>query len=72
MDSEEVNDIALRLTQQWTSLIRARISNKSSNNVQAKSFLNHLEANGRIVFKYEDQQLLVRKIRFSPPHNNSF
>lgn len=61
MDSEEINDIARRLTQQWASLIRSRISNKNISNAETRSFLNHLEANGRIVFKYEDQQLLVRE-----------
>jgi hypothetical protein len=57
MDSQQINDIARRLTQQWITLLRSRMSNNS--NIHGRSFLNHLEANGNIVLKYEDQQLLV-------------
>lgn len=63
MNQQEIDEIAHRLSQQWTDLIRLRVSQK--NNLQSNSFLNQLEANGRIVFKYEDQKLLVKNKSFS-------
>lgn len=61
MNPQEINDIAQRLTQQWMSLLKSRIAKKRD--VYTKSFLNHLEANGQIVFQYEDQELLVSKMK---------
>lgn len=58
MSTEEINDIALRLTQQWTSLIKSRM--KAPSNVQEKAFMKQLEANGGIVFHYEKQELQVK------------
>lgn len=63
MNQQEIDEIAHRLSQQWTDLIRLRVSQK--NNFQSNSFLNQLEANGRIVFKYEDQKLLVKNKSFN-------
>lgn len=58
MNAEEINDIALRLTQQWTSLIKSRMQTPS--NSQERAFMKQLEANGSIVFQYENQKLLVK------------
>lgn len=58
MNTEEINDIARRLTQQWTSLIKSRM--QASSNVQEKAFMKQLEANGGIVFHYEKQELQVK------------
>lgn len=58
MNTDEINDIARRLTQQWTSLIKSRMQTPS--NAQERAFMKQLEANGSIVFQYENQELLVR------------
>jgi hypothetical protein len=57
MNPEEINEIAHRLTQQWTNIIRDRI--QKPKDAHAKAFLRHLELNGNIVFQYENRDLLV-------------
>ncbi|KAL0138900.1 hypothetical protein V8B55DRAFT_1518902 [Mucor lusitanicus] len=64
MNTKEINDIARRLTQQWTSLIRSRMQTPSS--AQERAFMKQLEANGSIVFQYENQELLDKAMEVIP------
>lgn len=62
MNSEEINEIAHRLTQQWINILRDRV--QRPNNAPAKAFLRQLELNGKIVFLYENRDLLVSFVQF--------
>ncbi|CAO0802530.1 unnamed protein product [Mucor circinelloides] len=64
MNTDEINDIARRLTQQWTSLIKSRMQTPS--NAQERAFMKQLEANGNIVFQYENQELLDKAMEVIP------
>lgn len=56
MDPQEINEISLRLTQQWKELIKPRLKKKQG---QPQLFLKSLETQSQIAFKYEDPNLLV-------------
>ncbi|KAI8085906.1 uncharacterized protein B0P05DRAFT_26758 [Gilbertella persicaria] len=64
MDASEINSIAKRITQQWITMIQSRVSRPS--NASSKAFLNQLEANGRVVFKYQDRDLLDKALEYIP------
>ncbi|KAI9338429.1 hypothetical protein BD770DRAFT_400686 [Pilaira anomala] len=60
MDSEEINAIAVRLTQQWKNLIKSRLLKRSNH------FLQSLEAKSRTVFPYEIQKLQDKALDIIP------
>ncbi|KAI8640049.1 hypothetical protein BD408DRAFT_420387 [Parasitella parasitica] len=64
MNTEEINSIARKLTQQWTSLIKSRM--QAPPNAQEKAFMRQLETNGGVVFQYENQELLNKALELIP------
>ncbi|KAI8077639.1 hypothetical protein BDF21DRAFT_464092 [Thamnidium elegans] len=63
MDPKEINEISLRLTQQWKELIKPRLTKKQG---QSQLFLKHLETQGQIAFKYENTKLLGKAMDIIP------
>ncbi|CEP07579.1 hypothetical protein [Parasitella parasitica] len=64
MNTEEINNIARKLTQQWNSLVKSRL--QAPPNAQEKAFMKQLEANGNVVFQYENQELLDKALESIP------
>ncbi|KAI7902788.1 uncharacterized protein BX663DRAFT_552182 [Cokeromyces recurvatus] len=64
MNSEDIDAIARQLAQQWSAAIYNRLP--KTIHPSAKTFLNHLESNSRVVFKYENQALLDKTLDIIP------
>lgn len=60
------NTLARQITELWFLYLRQHI--KPPQVVQQKSFLNHLERNGRTAFAYENRELLVMHFQKQHPH----